>query len=93
MLGRTLPWFMVTFAVASPALARDPADPNAGVPPSGYSSIISGTKSYRPVPPLPWGDVNRRVTPKDAEPSAEPDQEGKAAPKSKDGKGGPHGKH
>lgn len=92
MLTRTLASFMMAFAVASPALGRDSADPNVGVPPSGYSSVFSGTKSYRPVEPLPWGDVNRRVMPKDAQPSPAPDQ-GKAAPKPKDGKGGPHGQH
>lgn len=86
---KTLPWLLLTL-VASPAMARDPANPGASVPPAGYSPVISGTKSYRPVEPLPWGDVNRRVMPQDVQPT--PDQ-GKAAPKSKDGKGGAHGRH
>lgn len=33
------------------------------VPHKHYDSILSGTRSYRPIDPLPWGDVNRRVTP------------------------------
>ena len=89
MLTRTLPWLMVAFAIVSPAFGRDPANPDASVPPARYSPVISGTKSYRPVEPLPWGDVNRRVMPKDAQPA--PGQ-GTAAPQSKDGKSSPHGK-
>lgn len=92
MFIQTLTWLLFTAVSVSSALARDPANPDAGVPPARYSPIISGTKSYRPVEPLPWGDVNRRVMPKDAQPSPEPGQ-GKVAPKTKDGKGGPHGQH
>lgn len=88
MSTQTLTWLLFTAVSVSPALARDPANPDAGVPPARYSPIISGTKSYRPVDPLPWGDVNRRVMPKDAESG-----QGKVAPKTKDGKGGPHGQH
>jgi hypothetical protein len=44
--------------------AATPDDPGAPAPPSRYRPVISGTKSYRPVEPLPWGDVNRRVAPK-----------------------------
>jgi hypothetical protein len=47
--------------------AASPDDPGAPAPRSRYSPVISGTKSYRPVEPLPWGDVNRRVAPKDAD--------------------------
>jgi hypothetical protein len=28
-----------------------------------YGSVMSGTRTFRPVEPLPWGGVNRRVTP------------------------------
>ena len=28
-----------------------------------YGPVFSGTKSYRPVEPLSWDDVNRRVAP------------------------------
>lgn len=51
--------------------AAGPDDPMAPVPPSRYGSIMSGTKSYRPVEPLPWGDVIRRVMPKAKQPDAE----------------------
>jgi hypothetical protein len=36
------------------------------IPPARYSPVLSGSQSYRPVEPLPWGDVNRRVMPPDA---------------------------
>ncbi len=50
---------------------HEPAWPSAGplpdgpvpVPPSHYESVGAGTRSYRPVEPMPWGDVNRRVAP------------------------------
>jgi len=90
MANKALTWLLLTLVSVSPVLARDPANPEASVPPARYSPIMSGTKSYRPVEPLPWGDVNRRVMPKDAQPSDAP---GKAAPKAKDEKSGPHGKH
>jgi hypothetical protein len=92
MITRCLLGLAVAVAIASPALGRDPANPDASVPPARYSPVISGMKSYRPVEPLPWGDVNRRVTPEDAQPSPAPGQ-GKTAPKSKNRKGGPHGRH
>jgi hypothetical protein len=67
---------VVASNVAS-AIAADPADPTAPVPASGYRSITSGTKSYRPVEPLPWGDVNRRVAPPGALPTPMPPPPGK----------------
>jgi hypothetical protein len=51
--------------MALPAHSASPDDPAAPVPSTRYSPVISGTRSYRPVEPLPWGDVNRRVAPKD----------------------------
>jgi hypothetical protein len=52
-----------TLFLATPGRAQSPADPGAAVPPMRYESITAGTKSYRPVEPLPWPDVNRRVAP------------------------------
>jgi hypothetical protein len=47
---------------ASPvAAAAD--DPGAAVPAQRYLPVFQGSRSYRPVEPLPWGDVNRRVAP------------------------------
>lgn len=51
--------------------AREPSWPYAGptpdqpvkVPPARYTTLGMGTKSYRPVEPMPWGDVNKRVAP------------------------------
>jgi hypothetical protein len=47
------------------ARSATPDDPAARVRADRYRPVISGTKSYRPVEPLPWGDVNRRVAPKE----------------------------
>lgn len=41
--------------------AADPAAPSAR---ATYSAVAAGTVSYRPVQPLDWGDVNRRVAPR-----------------------------
>jgi hypothetical protein len=61
------------------AHATRPDDPGARVPANRYAPIISGTKSYRPVQPLPWGDVNRRVAPKEQKPSSGSAPKGKGA--------------
>jgi hypothetical protein len=68
-----------------------PDDPARGGPLS-YQSIIAGTKSYRPVEPLPWNDINRGVAPKGAlPPKGEPGpKDGKAAPSDR---APPHSKH
>jgi hypothetical protein len=66
MRARTLVFpcgFVVVLAAALTAHAASPDDPRVPVPPNRYGPITSGTKSYRPVEPLPWGDVNRRVMP------------------------------
>lgn len=34
------------------------------VKPLQYKSIGQGNQSYRPIEPMPWGDVNKRVMPK-----------------------------
>jgi len=75
-------WIVLATAGVQPASARDPADPGARVPPNRYSPVMSGTRSYRPVEPMPWGDVNRRVAPPDAAREPAPDgKEGMAKPK------------
>lgn len=55
---------LLATALVLGAQAASPADPGAPVKANRYSPVTSGTKSYRPVEPLPWGDVNRRVAPK-----------------------------
>lgn len=42
---------------------RNPSDPWEAVPKTTYQPVTSATKSYRPVNPLPWTELNRRVTP------------------------------
>jgi hypothetical protein len=69
----------VIWGIATPAWGRGPADPDAPVPPARYAPVMSGTKSFRPVQPEPWGDVNRSVAP----------PEGKKPPVSKEKGPGP----
>jgi hypothetical protein len=70
--------------VAVPTWGRDPADPSAPVPPARYAPVISGTKSYRPVEPVPWGNVNRSVAPPET---------GKPLPEPKRKNPGQHDQH
>ena len=91
MPTRTLSWLLLTWLTAAAAVAHDPANPDIVVPPARYSPVLSGNQSFRPVEPLPWGAVNRRVMPPEALKSA-PEQ-GKGDPKSKQDKRGPHDQH
>ena len=43
---------------------RDPSDPGERVPRVTYKSVIATIKTYRPVDPLPWDELNRRVMPR-----------------------------
>lgn len=45
-----------------------------------YEAIDKGTRSFRPVDPMPWGDVNRRVAPQEAAPATAPDAQPNAPP-------------
>ena len=42
------------------------------VKPLRYAPITAGSQSYRPVEPMAWGDVNRRVAPPGALPGGPP---------------------
>ena len=88
---RTLSWLLLITITASAAAARDPANPDAVIPPARYSPVLSGSQSFRPVQPLPWGDVNRRVMPSDALKS-DPGK-GKTDSEAKQDKRGPHDQH
>lgn len=48
-----------------------PDDP-VKVKPLVYTPITAGNRSYRPIDPMPWGDVNRRVAPPGSLPGAPP---------------------
>ena len=91
MLIRTLSGLLLGWFSVSGATAHDPANPDAPTPPARYSPVLSGAQSYRPVEPLPWGDVNRRVTP----PEAREPVSGERAPDRKENeeRRGTHGKH
>ncbi len=43
---------------------RDPSDPGERVPRTTYQSVTAATKSFRPIAPLPWEEMNRRVMPR-----------------------------
>jgi hypothetical protein len=77
-------WVLLVLATA--VHAASPDDPGSPAPPMRYQPVTSGTKSYRPVEPLPWGDVNRRVMPKDAQPS---DHRAPRVPRDGEGEAGP----
>lgn len=63
MAARLLVLLQALALTAIPAHSASPDNPGAPVPSDRYRSVMSGTRSYRPVEPLPWGDVNRRVGP------------------------------
>jgi hypothetical protein len=50
-------------ATPPPVPLPAPADPAAQVPPSRYRPVTTGTQTFEPVEPLPWQDLNRKVTP------------------------------
>lgn len=50
------------------------------VRPLRYESIGRGAQSYRPIAPMPWGDVNKRVAPPGSLPGTPPAKKGSAAP-------------
>jgi hypothetical protein len=78
---------LISFALVGttlPTWGHDPADPNAPVPPARYAPVIPGTKSYRPVEPVPWGNVNRSVAPPET---------GKSHPEPKRKSPGQHDQH
>lgn len=43
---------------------RDPSDPSVRVPDTRYEPVTASIKSFRPVDPLPWDELNRRVAPR-----------------------------
>lgn len=49
---------------AAPAYLAAPADPNARVPAVRYDSVAGQTKTFRPVGPKDWEELNRRVGPR-----------------------------
>ena len=58
-------------------------DDSVKIRPYRYESITKGLQSYRPIAPMPWGDVNRRVAPSGAlqpAPQIQPLQKGGVAP-------------
>ena len=55
-----------------PAAGPMPDEPGHA-PRFRYDPVDKGTRSYRPVDPMPWGDVNRRVAPEGALPSTKPE--------------------
>ncbi len=56
-------WIRWDRKLAYPYSERDPSDPNVGVAASSYRPVTRDLGSFRPMDPLPWGEVNRRVMP------------------------------
>lgn len=56
-------WFRWDRTLPYPYGERDPSVPNVGIAPANYRPVTRDINSYRPVDPLPWGDVNKRVSP------------------------------
>ena len=67
-MGRVFVFTLMAFALSAcasvPAYLEKPADPSARVPRSGYQPVAAETKTYRPVGPKGWEELNRRVAPK-----------------------------
>ena len=53
--------------------ARDPSDSREPVPPAAYEPVTAGIRTYRPVEPLPWEELNKRIMPK-SEGAPEPEK-------------------
>lgn len=64
-------WPQDRHALEWPQAGPMPDDP-VKVKPYVYAPVTSGNQSYRPIEPLPWGDVNRRVAPPGSLPGAPP---------------------
>ncbi|MGJ3263492.1 MAG: hypothetical protein ACFE0R_09685 [Salinarimonas sp.] len=69
------PVFATALALGLTACATTPpahlvraADPAAASAPVRYTAVDAGTVSFRPVQPLDWGAVNRRVAPREVMP-------------------------
>ena len=57
-------------------------DEAVGIPHAKYSPVDGGTNSYRPVEPMPWGDINKQVAPQAKPPGAsKPEASKPEAPK------------
>lgn len=63
LIAITLASALSACATPPPYLER-PADPSAKIPRVGYQPVAGETKTYRPVNPKGWEELNRRVTPK-----------------------------
>jgi hypothetical protein len=56
-------WLLWRRALPYPYVERDPSNPYAAISALTYSPVTQDLRPYRPVEPLPWGDVNKRVSP------------------------------
>ncbi len=63
LIFTTLALALSACAAVPPYLER-PADPSVKVPRVGYQPVAGEIKTYRPVGPKGWEELNRRVTPK-----------------------------
>lgn len=67
----------VAASVVEASHRGDPANPRERVPPTRYKSVTRDLQSYRPVEPLTWEELNRRVAPKPGQKGHMMDMDGK----------------
>jgi starvation-inducible outer membrane lipoprotein len=63
LLAFTLFASTLSACAAVPSYLEKPADPSVKVPRVGYQPVTGETKTYRPVGPKGWEELNRRVGP------------------------------
>lgn len=55
---------LVGACASPPVYLERPADPSVKGPRLGYQSVAGETKTFRPVGPKSWEELNKRVAPK-----------------------------
>jgi hypothetical protein len=62
--GAALEWQLSDRSLTRSFGSHDPSNPTEKTPRLQYRSVTAGTKSFRPVDPAPWADINKRVEPR-----------------------------
>lgn len=64
LLVLTFVLLALTACSVVPSYLEKPTDPSQKILPLGYTPVAAETKTYRPVGPKGWEELNRRVGPK-----------------------------
>lgn len=59
-----IPSVFLGACASAPSYLQNPADPSIGTRVVVYQSVVGETKTYRPVGPKGWEELNRRVGPR-----------------------------